>query len=154
MSGITVRRATPADVAMLAAFNVAMARETEDKALDEAVVIAGAHQLVSAPGKGFYLVAEAGGSIAGCLGVTFEWSDWRNGLFWWIQSVYVEPAYRRQGVFRSLYERVMELARRETDVCGVRLYVEKENTTAQQTYLRLGMSETGYRLFEMEFDRD
>jgi ribosomal protein S18 acetylase RimI-like enzyme len=80
--------------------------------------------------------------------VTTEWSDWRNGMFWWIQSVYVRPEYRRQGLYRELYARVKELAEQEPAVCGFRLYVENENVNAQKTYKALGMSETGYKLFE------
>lgn len=154
MTDILIRHATPADVPVLAAFNVAMARETEDKTLTEEVVIAGVHELVTKTDLGFYLVAEADGELAGCLAITFEWSDWRNGLFWWIQSVYVHPDHRRKGVFRQLYERVTAEAQKLDNVCGVRLYVEKENTNAQRTYLRLGMSETDYRLFEIEFQRN
>ena len=98
-----------------------------------------------------HLVAEADGGPVGCLGITFEWSDWRNGLFWWIQSVYIDPSYRRQGVFGGLYAHVTELAKNATDVCGIRLYVEHDNTNAQQTYLSLGMVETHYKLLEVEF---
>lgn len=153
MSQLEIRSAVPADLATLAAFNIAMARETEDKRLGKDIVTAGVKQMLSRPDLGFYLVAEVGGELAGCLGITFEWSDWRNGLFWWIQSVYVHPDHRRSGVFRGLYNHVTAMAQNQASVCGVRLYVEKENATAQKTYARLGMSETDYRLFEIEFDR-
>ncbi|MEJ6593501.1 MAG: GNAT family N-acetyltransferase [SAR86 cluster bacterium] len=145
------RRATPADVAAIAAFNQAMAQETENKTLPTGTILAGVERMISDPSLGFYLVAEADGGPVGCLGITFEWSDWRNGLFWWIQSVYIDPSYRRQGVFGGLYAHVTELAKNATDVCGIRLYVEHDNTNAQQTYLSLGMVETHYKLLEVEF---
>lgn len=145
------RRAAPADVAAIAAFNQAMAQETENKTLPTGTILAGVERMISDPSLGFYLVAEADGGPVGCLGITFEWSDWRNGLFWWIQSVYIDPSYRRQGVFGGLYAHVTELAKNATDVCGIRLYVEHDNTNAQQTYLSLGMVETHYKLLEVEF---
>ena len=97
---------------------------------------------------GFYLVVEDQGDIAASLMVTTEWSDWRNGLFWWIQSVYVRPENRRQGLYRKLYKSVKALAESETNVCGFRLYVEYYNTNAQSTYRALGMEETVYKVFE------
>ena len=148
---ITCRRASPADIAAIAAFNQAMAQETEAKTLATGTIMAGVERMVTNPNLGFYLVAEADGGPVGCLGVTFEWSDWRNGLFWWIQSVYIDPAYRRQGVFGRLYALTTELAKNASDVCGIRLYVEHDNTNAQRTYLSLGMVETHYKLLEVEF---
>jgi len=93
-------------------------------------------------------VAENGGEIVGSLMVIFEWSDWRNGFFWWVQSVYVKPEYRRRGVFKKLYEYVRRAASERDDVCGLRLYVEKDNDMAQTVYGRLGMKKTNYRLYE------
>ncbi|MDZ7686539.1 MAG: GNAT family N-acetyltransferase [Gammaproteobacteria bacterium] len=143
-----IRSATSADVDTLAAFNIAMALETEDKHLPEDTIRPGVQRFIDNSDLGFYLLAEREGEVAGCLAITFEWSDWRNGLFWWIQSVYIHPDHRRAGVFRQLYSRVTELAAGDSDVCGIRLYVEKDNARAQQTYTSLGMSETDYRLFE------
>jgi ribosomal protein S18 acetylase RimI-like enzyme len=101
---------------------------------------------------GFYLVAEAAdGQVAGSLMVTTEWSDWRNGRFWWIQSVYIQPDWRRRGVFRALYRHLTEIAEDEPDVCGFRLYVERENAAAQATYRALGMHEGVYRVYERGF---
>ncbi len=145
---IAIRTASPADVEIIATFNSAMALETEHKHLDPATISAGVARFVADPRLGFYLVAECDGEIAGCLGITYEWSDWRNGLFWWIQSVYVSPSHRRHGVFSRLYAHVGELAAAEPDVCGIRLYVEKDNMRAMDTYRALGMTETDYRLFE------
>ena len=134
-----------------------MALETERKHLDLDVVRAGVAALLHKEDFGFYLVAEvsagSAGScldVVGCLMVTYEWSDWRNGLQWWIQSVYVRPDARRQGVFRRLYRHVRTLVEADEAVCGLRLYVEKDNEIAQQTYRSLGMSETPYKVFEFE----
>ncbi|MCA9169807.1 MAG: GNAT family N-acetyltransferase, partial [Planctomycetales bacterium] len=96
-------------------------------------------------------VAEADGRVIGCLMITYEWSDWRNGLFWWIQSVYVLAEFRRRGVFRELYRHAEEMARQLPGVCGLRLYVEHENDIARNTYSRLGMSQTPYQIYEKEF---
>ncbi len=107
--------------------------------------------MISDNDLGFYLVALFDDEIAGCLAITREWSDWRNGLFWWIQSVYVPREFRSKGVFSSLYQYVSDLAKKEEEVCGIRLYADKENERAIRTYLRLGMTETDYRLLEEEF---
>ena len=126
----------------------ALARETEGIELIPEVATAGVKAMIDNPQMGFYLVVELDNGIQASLMVTTEWSDWRNGMFWWIQSVYVRPAYRRQGLYRELYERVKELAEQEPAVCGFRLYVERDNLAAQKTYQSLGMSETDYRLYE------
>ena len=105
-------------------------------------------RLLNDPSLGFYVVAERAGEVVGSLMVTNEWSDWRNGLFWWIQSVYIVPAARRQGVYRALYDFVREMARADPGICGFRLYVEKDNTAAQRTYSSLGMAPTDYLVYE------
>lgn len=148
MPSITIRKATSADAKTLALFNRAMALETEHKRLIHELVIKGVQRLIAEPALGFYLVAESEGQAVGSAMVTTEWSDWRNGRFWWLQSVYVEPAFRLHGVFRALYARIKELAAGEPDVCGFRLYVEKDNAGAQATYGRLGMAQTEYRVME------
>ena len=145
---ITVRRATATDAPPLTEFNIAMALETEDHPLDRSTVLAGVTRLFQHPEHGFYLVAEFDKAVVGALMITKEWSDWRDGLWWWIQSVYVIKAQRRRGAFRRLYEHVCELAQSEDDVCGIRLYVEKDNSGAQSVYRDMGMSETHYRLYE------
>jgi len=148
MTKIQVRAARADDRDTLAAFNAAMALETEHKALDPAVLSAGVAAVLAESKRGFYLVAECDGIVAGCLMITFEWSDWRNGDWWWLQSVYIAPEYRRHGVFRALYAQVERMAAARADVVGVRLYVERDNTHAQQTYTALGMQDAGYRMFE------
>jgi len=148
---ITVRKAHEDDAASISQFNINMAWETEKKKLDEYTITAGVNSLFQKPEFGFYMVAESGDEIVATLMITHEWSDWRNGLFWWIQSVYVKPEFRRQGIYRSMYQRVIELAKNHPDVCGCRLYVEKENANAQKTYEALGMSETHYNMYEEVF---
>jgi len=102
-------------------------------------------------GRGFYLLAEAEGQVVGQLLVTTEWSDWRNAFFWWVQSVYVAPSYRRRGVYRALDSYLRAEARRRGDVCGLRLYVARTNRVAQQVYASLGMARSHYDMFEVEF---
>ncbi|HJT61295.1 MAG TPA: GNAT family N-acetyltransferase [Burkholderiales bacterium] len=143
-----VRLATPQDAPVLVEFNAAMALETEQKALLADVIGAGVRSLLGDPAAGFYVVAEKNGEIVGALMITKEWSDWRNGTFWWIQSVYVQPDVRRQGVYKLLYRHVQELAAKDPAICGFRLYVERENGRAQATYQALGMKETRYLVFE------
>jgi ribosomal protein S18 acetylase RimI-like enzyme len=145
---LTVRPAALADAAVLVEFNRRMAEETEGKALDEAMLAAGVTAGLADPRKALYFVAEEAGAVLGQIMVTFEWSDWRNGWLWWIQSVYVRPEARRRGVFRALYEHVRQAARQDPEVVGLRLYVERANQAAQQTYLRLGMEWTGYLVLE------
>jgi ribosomal protein S18 acetylase RimI-like enzyme len=143
-----IRLATPADAAALTEFNAAMALETEAKELLPEVVGAGVQSLLANPASGFYVIADEGGRAVGSLMITREWSDWRNGSFWWIQSVYVRPEWRRKGVYKRLYRHIQELAAQDPSVCGFRLYVERENGRAQATYRALGMKETRYLVFE------
>lgn len=148
MSRIRIRKALVDDAPQLVQFNCAMALETEDVELDHDVVTAGVRALFDHPDRGFYLVADVTERLAGSLMITNEWSDWRNGMIWWIQSVYVRPEYRRQGVYRSLYEFVKSMAKEATEVCGFRLYVERDNLRAQETYPSLGMDKTRYFVYE------
>jgi ribosomal protein S18 acetylase RimI-like enzyme len=143
-----IRQASITDADTIADFNIEMARETENKCLHDHVIRQGVTALLKNPALGFYVVVEAGEELAGSLMITTEWSDWRNGIFWWIQSVYVRPEHRRTGIYRSLYRHVKDLAESDANVCGFRLYVERENVIAQATYKALGMEETAYLLFE------
>lgn len=151
MTNLSIRPATIADIDQLVAFQRAMAAETEDKGLDPDKLRAGITYLLAHSAEGFYLIAEKDGNAAGSLMVTFEWSDWRNGRFWWIQSVYVAAGYRRQGIYSALHAAIRERACADPEGCGIRLYVERENAGARATYEALGMAETHYRLFEEEF---
>lgn len=160
---LLVRPAVLADSDVIAEFNRLMAKETENKELDPTTLHAGVLAMLGDPRKGRYFVAEipphpqplspagARGGIVGQLGVTLEWSDWRNGNFWWIQSVYVAAGARRHGVFRALYQHVLREAREASDVIGVRLYVEHDNAVAQATYRKMGMVMTGYQVMEEAF---
>jgi ribosomal protein S18 acetylase RimI-like enzyme len=145
---IVVRRADLADAAIVAEFNRRLAEETEGKTLDAAILRAGVEAGLADENKGLYFVAEDDGAIVGQLMLTREWSDWRNGWMWWIQSVYVQKEARRRGIFRILYQHVYEAAKADPAVIGLRLYVEQANEAAQQTYERLGMSRIGYLLFQ------
>ena len=148
MSEIKVRSATAAEAGRIAGFNRALALETEGLALEEKTVAAGVVALMGHPERGFYLVAEVDGAVAGCLLITYEWSDWRNRMFWWIQSVYVKPEFRGRGVYSAMDEKVRALAAREGNVCGFRLYVHKGNARALEVYRSLGMEETAYLVYE------
>jgi ribosomal protein S18 acetylase RimI-like enzyme len=145
---VTIRRATPADEAVLIELNAALAWETEQKRLRPEVLTAGVRAVFTDPAKGFYTVAELQGQIVGQMMVTYEWSDWRNGWFWWVQSVYVRAEARRTGVFRALYREIERQAAADPSVIGLRLYVERDNTRAQATYRALGMVETTYGVME------
>jgi len=149
MTEITVRPATLEDVEFLVSGNASMALETEARTLDTHTLRAGVCAVFDDPTRGFYLIAEIGGQSAGQMMITYEWSDWRNAVFWWIQSVYTLPESRGRGVFKALYAHVDSLARQRADVCGLRLYVEAHNQRAQSAYLRCGMSEAIYRMFEI-----
>lgn len=147
---ITIRLAEPSDAPFLVDCNAAMALETEHKTLDREVLARGTLGVFDDPRRGFYLIAERGARPAGCLLVTYEWSDWRDGDWWWIQSVYVASAHRRHGVFRALYAEVERRAR-VAGAVGLRLYVEHDNARAQQTYASLGMEEEHYKMLRRGF---
>lgn len=143
-----IRVAERGDAAAIAAFQLRMARETEDLELDRATLDRGVEAVFADPGKGAYWVAERDGQVVGSLLTTFEWSDWRDGVVLWIQSVYVVPEERGRGAYRALYERVKREVE-ESDRCkGIRLYVDRRNAAAQRVYERLGMSREHYELFE------
>jgi GNAT superfamily N-acetyltransferase len=141
-----LRRAVPADTAIIVEFNEALARESEGKILDRAVLTTGVAAVFTDDRKGFYTVVEDDGVIVGQCQVTYEWSDWRNGWYWWIQSVYVREAARRSGVFTALYQHLETVATQSEDVIGIRLYVERDNSRAAATYAKLGMVEEPYNL--------
>src|SRR3954452_13734039 len=149
-----IREASPIDGAIITEFNLRMAWETEQRRLDPQRVGQGVTALLNDPAKGSYYVVEVQTGerwiIAGQLLITYEWSDWRNGNFWWIQSVYVAEKFRASGIFRALYTHLETLARARKDVCGLRLYMDGENSRARQAYERLGLKQTNYQMFEID----
>ena len=156
MTNIRVRNATRADIERIAEFQQAMALETEGRAIDAEVIRKGITAVFDDPLKGFYIVAVGGsdddsaGEVVGSLLITYEWSDWSNANHWWIQSVYVDAAWRRKGVYRTMYEHILAMTRGRSDICTIRLYVERTNTVAQQTYKSLGMSHSHYDMYEID----
>ncbi len=152
-SDLRVRLAERRDLESLIAFNASLAWETEGRQLEYSLLQAGVESIFADPDKGFYVVMEQlpAGPVIGQLLITFEWSDWRNAVFWWLQSVYVKKEWRRRGVFRKLYEYVLQEAERRGNVAGLRLYVELDNVGAQKVYGRLGLTAAPYRMFEKDF---
>ena len=154
MTNISTREATRADIKYIAEFQQAMALETESRTLDAATLKQGISAVFDAPHKGCYIVADvhadegSAAQVAGSLLITYEWSDWNNATYYWIQSVYVDVAWRGKGVYRALYEHVLSVATKRSDSCGIRLYVERTNTIAQQAYNSLGMHKSPYDLYE------
>ena len=147
---ITIREATLEDTESIIRFQEGMALETEGKVLDEALLRDGITAIFDSTQKGFYIVAEVGSVVVGSLLITYEWSDWRNATFWWIQSVFIDANWRRKGVYRSMYDYVVNVAKSRKDICGIRLYVERTNTIAQETYKDLGMTHSHYDLYETD----
>ena len=143
MPSFVIRSATVHDAETIADYNVRLAEETEETSLNPETVLRGVRALLSDETRGSYYVACAD-KVIGQMMHTREWSDWRNGDIWWIQSVYVHPDFRRQGVFRSLYRHLQALAEADPGVVGLRLYVERENHGAQATYANLGMTQAPY----------
>ncbi len=151
---IHIRQAEPTDAAVIADFNLRLADETEQLSLDPQLVRDGVDALLKDPSKGIYFVAESEGAVIGQLMITYEWSDWRNGNLWWLQSVYVKQEFRGRGVFRALFRYLQELARKEKSVCGLRLYMHADNAVARKSYERLGMKQTRYEVFEMDLEKN
>lgn len=149
MSALRLRDAVVDDLDVLVGNNVTMAMESEHLALDAAVVRRGVQRLLLDPKRGRYVVAVDGNDVVvGQLMLTVEWSDWRDGWWWWIQSVYVGAVWRRRGVYRALHEHVFAEVNARADVCGLRLYVEPDNVAARAVYAQLGMTES-YRVMEL-----
>jgi ribosomal protein S18 acetylase RimI-like enzyme len=148
---ITVRDADARDVADIVDCNRRLALESEAKILDVEILTAGVHRALAHPELCRYFVAEADHKVVGTTMVTYELTDWRDGLLWWLQSVYVDPAYRRAGVFRALYRHVVERAREQKDVRGLRLYVHHDNARAMRTYEAMGMAQAQYAFYEHDW---
>jgi GNAT superfamily N-acetyltransferase len=145
---IIIRKALKQDVTLIAEFQQKMARETESLHLDPEVLIKGVDSILDDPGKGFYLVAEIDKTIVACTMLTPEWSDWRNGIFLWLQSVYVEPNFRKKGIYSKLYSFVKDLVLKSPEYLGLRLYVAMNNSVAREVYSRTGMDGDHYKMYE------
>jgi GNAT superfamily N-acetyltransferase len=145
---VTYRSAEPGDADAIVQFQINMARETEGVALDRDTCSAGVRAVFADPSLGRYFVADAGGKAVASLMITYEWSDWRCRQVWWIQSVYVAGSHRRKGVYAGLYRFVQQLVSADQSVAGIRLYVDRRNTAAQEVYTRLGMDGEHYQVFE------
>lgn len=145
-----IRRAEEKDIEIITEYNCKMALETEDLELDKNTVLNGVRRAILDESKAVYFVYQVEANVVAQLMLTKEWSDWRNGFFYWIQSVYVDKAYRRKGIFKQLYRHVEKLLEDNPDACGLRLYVENNNKRAKRTYESLGMYETHYNLYEIE----
>ena len=147
---IRIRKADRKDREALATFQQHLASETESKTLDRDIVLKGVDAIFDSDRKGFYIVAEIEDAVVGSLLITYEWSDWRNAEFWWIQSVYVDAKLRRKGVYKAMYNHVQTISKSDPNICGIRLYVERDNHIAQIVYTDLGMSKSRYDLFEID----
>ncbi len=152
-SDFHIRLAEPRDLESLVTYNMALASETEGRQLERSLLRSGVESILADATKGFYVVMEhrPTGEMIGQVLITFEWSDWRNAVFWWLQSVYVHKEWRRQGVFKSLYDYVLAEGKRQGHVAGIRLYVEQDNTVAQEVYANAGLSTAPYKVFEIDF---
>ena len=143
-----IRLATLDDIDALVEFNQGIALETEGRMLELDALHQGVKRFLERERYGFYTVAEIDGKVVGSLMITYEWSDWRNGVVWWVQSVYVTVEHRRKGIYTALYKNIQRLADESGEVREFRLYVERHNEIAQTTYRNLGMRESDYRIFE------
>ena len=146
-----IRKAGKEDQSTIVSFNCAMALETEKKILDPKVAESGVRRLLEHDEYGFYLLAYSENRPLGQLMITYEWTDWRDGLFWWIQSVYVLPEHRGKGIYKALYEYILQESRNNTDIKGIRLYVDQSNADAKEVYEKLGMKKAHYDLYEVDF---
>ena len=149
-SSIEIRKAKIEDLETIVKFNYNLAKETEDKELDLEILTKGVESMLSDKSKGQYYVYTINDKVVGQIMHTYEWSDWRNGMLLWVQSVYVDAEYRRQGIYKELYNYVKNLCDEDDGIAGIRLYVEKENFNAKATYKSLGMQECNYHMYEYE----
>lgn len=151
MSTVTIRSARADDLTQIVDFNLRLAEESEGKKLDEAVLSKGVQRALASPEMCRYFMAEVSGEVAGQTMITFELTDWRDGVLWWLQSVYVRPEFRKIGAFKALFRHIATLAKETPDVRGLRLYVEQGNSRAQRVYEQMGMQPGGYLVYEQDW---
>ena len=151
MSTVTIRSARADDLTLIVDFNLRLAEESEGKKLDEAVLSKGVQRALASPEMCRYFMAEVSGEVAGQTMITFELTDWRDGVLWWLQSVYVRPEFRKIGAFKALFRHIATLAKETPDVRGLRLYVEQGNSRAQRVYEQMGMQPGGYLVYEQDW---
>ena len=151
MNTVTIRSARPDDLTLIVDFNLRLAEESEGKKLDEAVLSKGVQRALASPEMCRYFMAEVSGEVAGQTMITFELTDWRDGVLWWLQSVYVRPEFRKIGAFKALFRHIATLAKETPDVRGLRLYVEQGNSRAQRVYEQMGMQPGGYLVYEQDW---
>ena len=147
---MNIRKALNKDIDVIARYNYNLAYETENKILNMNILTKGVEAIIKDENKGIYHVCEINGEVVGQIMYTFEWSDWRNGTFLWIQSVYVNKEFRGMGVFKALYKFIRDIEDNDNNICVIRLYVEKENTIAKKTYKNIGMKECNYYIYEYD----
>ena len=151
MSTVTIRSARADDLTQIVDFNLRLAEESEGKKLDEAVLSKGVQRALASPEMCRYFMAEVSGEVAGQTMITFELTDWRDGVLWWLQSVYVRPEFRKIGALKALFRHIATLAKETPDVRGLRLYVEQGNSRAQRVYEQMGMQPGGYLVYEQDW---
>jgi len=147
VKNIFVREANVSDIPTLVNYNRALAYETENIALDEKILRLGIEKVLELEDCQ-YFVAELNGKIVGQSMITSEWSDWRNGVMWWMQSVYVDPSHRQRGVFQSILKYIEALVEKHQEVKGLRLYVKQDNKVGISAYESLGIKNSGYVIHE------
>jgi len=145
---VEIKKANKSDIDLLISFQYSLAEETENLVLDKSILKEGIVNLLEDDGKGMYWIAEIEGEKIGCVMIQKEWSDWRNGSVFWIHSVYVKAQYRKKGVFRSMYSFFQDMVKKDDNLKGLRLYVDKTNQNAIKTYAAMGMTREHYDLYE------
>jgi GNAT superfamily N-acetyltransferase len=145
---ITIQKAEPQHIDVLIDFQQRLAHESEGVVLDASTLRKGMQALFADPGKGFYNIVSDDGEIVACHMITYEWSDWRNGMVWWLQSVYVKESHRKKGIFKMMYDNVISLIGKNPNLIGLRLYVDKSNERAMKVYGAMGMDGSHYTVYE------
>ena len=145
---ITIQKALPKHIDILIDFQQRLAFESEGVTLEATTLRKGMEAMFADPGKGFYYIASDGDEIVGCHSITYEWSDWRNGMAWWLQSVYVRESHRKKGVFKVMYDNVISMIKKDPNLIALRLYVDKSNESAMKVYASMGMDGSHYTVYE------